>query len=115
MIYSLSIMSFDFFLGDSYYMGAKIDSSIFGADPGVPVVSNPVVTVHKKNERTLGYRCKKCRRVVAVQGNVIGHSPGEGEKCFEWRKRRSGNPYKQIDENCTSLFIEPLKWMTAGW
>lgn len=100
-------------LGDSYYMGSKVDSSIFGADPGVPVVPNSGVAAHKKNEKTLAYRCKKCRRVVAVQGNVVGHNPGEGEKCFEWRKRKSGNPYKQSDEDCTSLFIEPLKWMTA--
>lgn len=61
------------------------------------------------------YRCKKCRRVIALLGNVVDHVPGEGETSFEWHKRRSGNPFSKSDGNeCSSIFVEPLRWMTNG-
>ncbi|XP_010496246.1 PREDICTED: probable inactive dual specificity protein phosphatase-like At4g18593 isoform X2 [Camelina sativa] len=53
------------------------------------------------------YRCKKCRRIVAVEENVVQHEPGKGEECFAWKKR-SGNP-EQVQ--CSSIFVEPMKWM----
>eukprot|EP00268_Persea_americana_P014629 TRINITY_DN16548_c0_g1_i1.p1 TRINITY_DN16548_c0_g1~~TRINITY_DN16548_c0_g1_i1.p1 ORF type:complete len:355 (-),score=52.56 TRINITY_DN16548_c0_g1_i1:330-1394(-) len=99
-------------LGDAYNRGEKIDSSKFGADPGLSVepVSNEAVP--NANKPTPAYRCKKCRRVVALQENVINHIPGEGEKCFEWQKWRSGNPFNRSDElECSSIFVEPLQWM----
>lgn len=64
---------------------------------------------------TPAYRCKKCRRVVALKNNVVDHVPGEGETCFEWHKRRSGNPFnRSADDECSSIFVEPLRWMTTG-
>lgn len=61
------------------------------------------------------YRCKKCRRIVALHENVMDHTPGEGETAFEWYKRRSGNRFNKPDESeCSSIFIEPLRWMKAG-
>ena len=66
------------------------------------------------NSRT-AYRCKKCRRVVALQENVVDHTPGEGETSFDWHKRKSGNPFNKSEESeCSSIFVEPLQWMTAG-
>ncbi|XP_010434513.2 PREDICTED: probable inactive dual specificity protein phosphatase-like At4g18593 [Camelina sativa] len=53
------------------------------------------------------YRCKKCRRIVAVEENVVPHEPGKGEECFAWKKR-SGNPEHV---QCSSIFVEPMKWM----
>ncbi|CAA7398333.1 unnamed protein product [Spirodela intermedia] len=100
-------------LGDSYNRGHKIDSSIFGADPGLPPLSSLPEAAPKQNVPAKAYRCKKCRRVVALQENVVGHTPGEGEACFGWQKRRSGNPFNRRGESdCSSIFVEPLRWMT---
>lgn len=101
-------------LGDSYYRGHKIDSSLFGADPGLPQESNTGEPAQKETEKTLAYRCKKCRRIVALQENVVGHNPGAGDTCFEWQKRKSGNLFNRYGEpECSSLFVEPLQWMTT--
>lgn len=102
-------------LGDSYNRGERIDSSKLGADPGLPmeVVSSEIEpSSNGEIKTTTAYRCKKCRRVVAVQENVVEHIPGEGETSFEWHKRKSGNPFNKSDE-CSSVFVEPLKWMTT--
>ncbi|XP_043719856.1 dual specificity protein phosphatase 12-like [Telopea speciosissima] len=105
-------------LGDLYNRGEKIDSSKFGPDPGVPsseVVSSEVVeSPNGEAKSTPAYRCKKCRRVVALEDNVVSHIPGEGETSFEWKKRKSGNPFNKFDEHeCSSVFVEPLRWMTT--
>ncbi|KAF8047237.1 hypothetical protein N665_3136s0003 [Sinapis alba] len=54
------------------------------------------------------YRCKKCRRIVAIEENIVPHEPGKGEECFAWKKR-SGNYAEQVQ--CSSIFVEPMKWM----
>ncbi|ESQ55537.1 hypothetical protein EUTSA_v10027050mg, partial [Eutrema salsugineum] len=53
------------------------------------------------------YRCKKCRRIVAIEENIVPHERGKGEECFAWKKR-SGNS-EQVQ--CSSIFVEPMKWM----
>ncbi|CAO2822279.1 unnamed protein product [Amaranthus hypochondriacus] len=104
-------------LGDSYNRGHKIDSSKFGADPGLPrevESTNPETLPDGNRSSTVAYRCKKCRRVVAVQDNIVNHNPGEGMTAFQWQKRRSGNNFDKPDDfGCSSIFIEPLKWMKA--
>lgn len=61
------------------------------------------------------FRCKKCRRAVALQENVLDHIPGEGETSFDWHKRKGGNPFNKSGESeCSSVFVEPLQWMTPG-
>uniref|UniRef100_A0A5B7BAZ0 protein-tyrosine-phosphatase n=1 Tax=Davidia involucrata TaxID=16924 RepID=A0A5B7BAZ0_DAVIN len=104
-------------LGDSYNRGQRIDNSKFGADPGLPteeVSSEVEASLDKGLISTPAYRCKKCRRAVALQENVVDHIPGEGETSFEWQKRRSGNPFNKSDEiDCSSIFVEPLRWMAA--
>lgn len=103
-------------LGDSYNRGEKIDGSKFGADPGLPAENASVVeqSVDELVTSTPAYRCKKCRRVVALKDHVVDHVPGEGETCFNWHKRRSGNPFNKSDEDeCSSIFVEPLCWMTT--
>lgn len=104
-------------VGDSYNRGEKIDSSKFGADPGLPIEkasSDVEASTQTEAIPTPAYRCKKCRRVVALQQNVLDHLPGEGETSFEWHKRRSGNPFNKPDEVCSSFFVEPLRWMKTG-
>lgn len=103
--------------GESYDRDGRIDNSKFGADPGLPTegVSSEVGTaVDAGIVSSPAYRCKKCRRVVAVQDNVVDHVPGEGVASFEYHKRRSGNPFNKSDETCSSIFVEPLRWMTTG-
>ena len=103
--------------GEFYNRGEKIDSSKFGADPGVPtqVSSGEEASPNGGEKGIPAYHCKKCRRVVAMQENVMDHVPGEGETSFAWSKQKSGNPLNKSDESeCSSIFVEPLKWMTAG-
>ncbi|XP_057437932.1 uncharacterized protein LOC130730065 [Lotus japonicus] len=103
-------------LGESHFSGLRIDSSKLGEDPGMPVENSPEVQepVKVENNRSPTYRCKKCRRIVALQEHVVDHIPGEGETSFGWHKRRSGNPFNKSNESeCSSIFIEPLRWMKA--
>ncbi|KAE9465837.1 hypothetical protein C3L33_02256, partial [Rhododendron williamsianum] len=98
-------------LGDSYSSGNKIDNSKFGADPGLPTeeVSSKVGTaVDAVKVSSPAYRCKKCRRVVAVQDNVVDHVPGEGETSFQWHKRRSGNPFNKWMRWSARLYLSSL-------
>ncbi|CAN1170611.1 Dual specificity protein phosphatase 12 [Linum perenne] len=99
--------------GDCYNRGDKIDSAQFAADPGVAAEA-PRTPPNGEKKRIQAYRCKKCRRLVALQENVVDHVPGEGETSFSWNKRRSGNPFSKSDgADCSSIFVEPLRWMTA--
>lgn len=77
----------------------------------------PVAAVDKSytedvEKRHLIYRCKKCRRIVAAQENLVTHEPGKGESSFKWQKR-SGDVLKKEKKlvECTSIFVEPMKWM----
>ncbi|ONK61495.1 uncharacterized protein A4U43_C08F30500 [Asparagus officinalis] len=101
-------------LGHSYKQGEKVDSSIFEKDPGLRPESNAAEVTTKMEKPNTVYRCKKCRRIVAMPENVVSHTAGEGESSFGWQKRKSGNPYNRYGEvECTSMFVEPLKWMTT--
>ncbi|CAL5420603.1 unnamed protein product [Camellia sinensis] len=104
-------------LGNSYNCGERIDTSKFGADPGLPTeeASSDVGTSGNSGRvSTAAYRCKKCRRVVALQENIVDHVLGEGETSFGWHKRKGGNPFNKCDEiECSSIFVEPLRWMTT--
>ncbi|KAK9150497.1 hypothetical protein Syun_008806 [Stephania yunnanensis] len=57
------------------------------------------------------YRCKRCRRIVAAQENVVIHDRGEGEKCFKWKKRSNSCGADVEQPECSSIFVEPMKWM----
>ncbi|CAI0452449.1 unnamed protein product [Linum tenue] len=103
-------------ISDCYNRGEKIESDQFAADPSiaVEVQAQTAAPLNGEKKRVKAYRCKKCRRLIALEGNVVGHIPGEGESSFSWNKRRSGNPFSKSDEtDCSSIFIEPLRWMKA--
>ncbi|KAJ0985228.1 hypothetical protein J5N97_003584 [Dioscorea zingiberensis] len=101
-------------LGHFYKQGEKIDSFIFGADPGLPLESSTPEGVSKEVQPAKSFRCRKCRRIIALQENVVSHEPGEGETCFDWHKRKSSSTFNRFDETeCSSIFVEPLKWMTT--
>ncbi|CAL5423061.1 unnamed protein product [Camellia sinensis] len=104
-------------LGNSYNHREGIDTSKFGADPGLPTEeasSDVGISGNSGRVSSRAYHCKKCRRVVALQENIVDHVPGEGETSFGWHKRKDGNPFNKCDEvECSSIFVEPLRWMTA--
>ncbi|CAN6362172.1 unnamed protein product [Urochloa humidicola] len=99
-------------LGQSYKFGEKIGSYMFEDDPGLSPLPGSCQDPSKIEQHKTAYRCRKCRRIVAVEDNVISHVPGEGESCFDWNRRKSGRSYSNKEQDCSSLFIEPLKWMT---
>ncbi|PUZ62858.1 hypothetical protein GQ55_3G020500 [Panicum hallii var. hallii] len=99
-------------LGQSYKFGEKIGSYMFEDDPGLSPQSGSCQDSSKTEQHKTAYRCRKCRRIIAVEDNVISHVPGEGESCFDWNRRKSGRPYSNKEQDCSSLFVEPLKWMT---
>ncbi|CAA0812841.1 Probable inactive dual specificity protein phosphatase-like [Striga hermonthica] len=113
---SASISFFSEWRSETYNRGEKIDSSKFGPDPSFPaekLSSNSKILTNKEaRPNTPAYRCKKCRRLVALKENVVDHVPGEGETCFNWRKR-SGTFSRSEDDECSSIFIEPLCWMKS--
>uniref|UniRef100_A0A0E0R3V3 protein-tyrosine-phosphatase n=1 Tax=Oryza rufipogon TaxID=4529 RepID=A0A0E0R3V3_ORYRU len=99
--------------GQSYKIGEKIGSYVFEDDPGLSGQPNSSTQdLPNKQTQQTAYRCKKCRRIVAVQGNVVSHTPGEGESCFQWQNKRKGERSYSKEQDCSSLFVEPLKWMT---
>ena len=58
------------------------------------------------------YRCKKCRQIVACQENVQIHNQESG-KSFK-RKGKDNLWNEKTPPNCTSIFVQPMKWMIPG-
>ncbi|KAI5590995.1 hypothetical protein BDE02_04G049000 [Populus trichocarpa] len=57
------------------------------------------------------YRCKRCRRIVASEENIVPHERGKGEQCFKWNKKSVDSCENQEPPECSSIFVEPMKWM----
>lgn len=78
----------------------------------------PVAAADNNNLETkpqVIFRCKKCRRIVAAQENLVPHKPGRGESCFKWQKRSDDSQNTGTEPvECTSIFVEPMKWMETG-
>ncbi|VFQ97102.1 unnamed protein product [Cuscuta campestris] len=55
------------------------------------------------------YRCKKCRRIVASEEQVVPHERKGSKKRFGWGKRRDDDD--AVEPECSSIFVEPMKWM----
>lgn len=97
-----------------------MESSRYAADPGVTTTnsqedSETGVSATFSPSAAAEYSCKKCKRVVAYQENVIPHYPSSRENSFRWRRRGGGRWGGEDDEpSCTSVFVEPMRWMTPG-
>ncbi|CAL5420593.1 unnamed protein product [Camellia sinensis] len=80
----------------------------FGADTNLPTeeVSNEVGTSGNRGiVSSPAYHCKKCRRVVALQENIVDHVSGESQTSFGWHKKKSSKPFNKCDEiECSSIF-----------
>ena len=62
------------------------------------------------------YSCRKCRRVLATNTNVLEHEAGKGIDAFSWqqKKRMSSNQASSSNpnaSNCSSVFVSPVTWM----
>jgi dual specificity phosphatase 12 len=102
-------------LGDSFAKGEVLESSSYASDPGIrPAASSVPNVVETQIERSMLYRCKKCRRVIARDENVLAHDVGGGEAAFNWKKRGTKRGMAQERPVCTSIFVEPMQWMTTG-
>lgn len=121
-------------LGEAFGRGEKIESSRYAADPTTTATINKKsgsssedvdvdddtssstingVSTSSSTSSQADYSCKKCKRVVARQENVIPHDPMSGESSFRWRRRgarRWGG--EDDDPACTALFVEPMQWMS---
>ncbi|KAI8322268.1 dual specificity protein phosphatase 12 [Martensiomyces pterosporus] len=60
-------------------------------------------------------RCKKCRRALVTEANILDHQAGAGQLAFSYKKRNAGgmdtpHAFPQ-NRACSSLFVEPMEWM----
>ncbi|XP_024362747.1 uncharacterized protein [Physcomitrium patens] len=102
-------------LGEAFWRGEKIENPRYAADPGVSANEFEEDVGVSSSQVSALYSCKKCKRVVACQENVISHGPASGESPSRWRRRgarRWGGDHD--DPACTSIFVEPMQWMNLG-
>ncbi|KAK3021256.1 hypothetical protein RJ639_047528 [Escallonia herrerae] len=60
------------------------------------------------------YRCKKCRRMLALQKHVVPHQHGGGWRGASKPMRRRAILDKERPQcSGSSMFVEPLKWMES--
>ncbi|KAJ1883485.1 tyrosine protein phosphatase yvh1 [Coemansia sp. RSA 1722] len=60
-------------------------------------------------------RCKKCRRALVSEANILDHQAGVGQVAFSYKKRNANgmdtpHAFPQ-NRACSSLFVEPMEWM----
>lgn len=73
----------------------QVPKEVFAADPVNPSSSE------------VSYRCKKCRRSLFHNSSILSHAVGRGAQEFGHKKFSN----LTSDIQCTSYFIEPVKWM----
>ena len=56
------------------------------------------------------YRCRKCRRLLATQQNVVQVEAGAGSAAFPFQKRSFGGAAAAATED-SCVFVEPMQWM----
>ncbi|XP_010489972.1 PREDICTED: dual specificity protein phosphatase 12-like [Camelina sativa] len=94
-------------LGYLYSKDKKFDRLKLRADP--EIMSN------ESSGST--YHCKKCKRILLFQEQVIDHTPGEADSEFDDMFKnmigevRNKNP--DDPKQCTSIFVEPIEWMNT--
>eukprot|EP00249_Psilotum_nudum_P019210 c27142_g1_i4 orf=512-1420(+) len=108
--------------GEAYRSGQKIEMSRFAVDPvetsNLMVklenqISNFNLPQHSQERHSASYRCKRCRRILAVESNVLLHSPGKGDVSFRRKKRDKSLFDEEREPGCTSIFVEPMQWMNT--
>lgn len=80
----------------------QVPSELFASDPSDSALSSACEA---------SYRCRKCRRSLFRCSSVLSHPPGEGASAFSQKRSSSSS---SGDIQCTSYFIEPVRWMEAA-
>ncbi|KAJ2161895.1 tyrosine protein phosphatase yvh1 [Coemansia sp. RSA 552] len=89
---------------EHYREYGALEGVLPGADPGAagPATGRAV-------------RCKKCRRALVTDANILEHSAGAGQVEFSYKKRDTNGtvtPHAFPQQRaCSSLFVEPMEWM----
>ncbi|KAG7554059.1 Transcription factor TFIIB cyclin-like domain [Arabidopsis suecica] len=95
-------------LGYLFSKDKKFDRLKLRADPGIS---------NERSSRST-YECKKCKRVLLFQEQVIDHTRGEADSEFDdMFKNMIGEVHKNPGDHqnqCTSIFVEPLNWMNSA-
>ncbi|KAJ1785866.1 tyrosine protein phosphatase yvh1 [Coemansia sp. RSA 2399] len=90
---------------EHYKEYGTLESIVAGKDPQTQAVSMMRGLV----------RCKKCRRPLVTEANVLDHQAGVGQVAFSYNKRNGSgaNTPHAFPQNqaCSSLFVEPMEWM----
>jgi len=88
-------------MGKEREENGKLEKIEYGEDPEKKVMVGDV--------RPSTYRCKKCRKVLFDEENVIEHELGKAD-AFS-RNSNFSRPTNPSRESCTSVFSEPMEWI----
>ncbi|KAJ1990582.1 tyrosine protein phosphatase yvh1 [Coemansia sp. RSA 1358] len=90
---------------EHYREYGKIENIVAGVDP----------TTQQMLPTQRLVRCKKCRRALVIEANILDHQAGVGQVAFSYNKRNGSgaNTPHAFPQNraCSSLFVEPMEWM----
>ncbi|VVB13152.1 unnamed protein product [Arabis nemorensis] len=78
--------------------------------------TDPEISNESSSNGTTTYQCKKCKRVVLSQEQVMNHTPSEADLEFDavFANMNGDVHNKNLggeEQQCTSVFVEPLSWM----
>ncbi|XP_015364696.1 PREDICTED: dual specificity protein phosphatase 12-like [Diuraphis noxia] len=57
------------------------------------------------------YRCRKCRRILALQSNLLPHYINEK---LSWKDSKLSSDYAGSQQCSDTIFIEPMTWMSVS-
>ena len=89
--------------------GAEAEAEAIASDSGTAGEGEGEAEASRPSEE-YSIACRKCRSILAVSSQVIPHDPPHGPKARvprKWQASGGAQPQGQ----CSSLYVEPLKWM----
>lgn len=103
-----------------------VEDRVLGLDDPAPL-SNPTLQIKIPNQnediivplgvlfedKVTDLKCKKCRCLLATSHQLIIHEPLNKDQTGKLHQMtRNGMAFdSSVDQQCTSYFIEPVKWM----
>jgi len=57
------------------------------------------------------YRCRKCRRILALQSNLLPHYVNEK---LSWKDSKLSSDYSGFQLCSDTIFVEPMTWMSVS-
>ncbi|XP_037687371.1 dual specificity protein phosphatase 12-like [Choloepus didactylus] len=75
---------------------------------------DPTTTSQGLKDEVL-YKCRKCRRSLFRSSSILDHNEGSGPIAFTHKRMTSSfMPMTGSQAQCTSYFIEPVRWMESA-